>query len=611
MRPFPPRTKPHTALVAVVSARICLPLPPPVGLAPPPQLLSTLVSSPSFLVFPLSLSPFLPCSPTQPNRTTRRAPYLVAPSLPRFMELFFELLLTAAATLFVACLLAKLFAANNDPRHHGPAVGPAAVIAEEKVEEEERIIEVDEVKAKGARADAAALSEGWVEVDKVPAAAEGKAAWVAVEERVPATLAPELFLGTVLEERNEEGEVGKKQRDLTPEVEVTAAEAKPRDFGADETTAPREVIDVEQEKERVHQHDLAAEVAPREEVLDAELQKQQVQATEAVVVEQPHLVAQAAPAEVIDAGLEEEEEEAQADELIPPAESASETVPDEVPDVVLEKKAEEPVTEVMNQHELAAEVAPREIPDVVAREEELKEQSVGEAVHQHEEVQSKEETQCEVDQQEKLVPEEELVVRKADDLNVSQEDSSNDKVVVQLPEKEAALLGMLEGEAGANMEFEEWEGIERSEVEKRFGAAAAFAASDAGAAALSKLDSDVQLQLQGLLKVAIDGPCYDSTQPLTLRPSSRAKWVSWQKLGNMHPEMAMEKYMDLLSEFIPRWMGDKTSNTKKHEGDVDSEGDTLTMTARTSDAQTNQGNEGSTSIDEGPLTSPPNPDKEL
>ncbi|CAM0872234.1 unnamed protein product [Alopecurus aequalis] len=526
------------------------------------------------------------------------------------MELFFELLLTAAATLFVACLLAKLFAANNDPRHHGPAVGPAAVIAEEKVEEEERIIEVDEVKAKGARADAAALSEGWVEVDKVPAAAEGKAAWVAVEERVPATLAPELFLGTVLEERNEEGEVGKKQRDLTPEVEVTAAEAKPRDFGADETTAPREVIDVEQEKERVHQHDLAAEVAPREEVLDAELQKQQVQATEAVVVEQPHLVAQAAPAEVIDAGLEEEEEEAQADELIPPAESASETVPDEVPDVVLEKKAEEPVTEVMNQHELAAEVAPREIPDVVAREEELKEQSVGEAVHQHEEVQSKEETQCEVDQQEKLVPEEELVVRKADDLNVSQEDSSNDKVVVQLPEKEAALLGMLEGEAGANMEFEEWEGIERSEVEKRFGAAAAFAASDAGAAALSKLDSDVQLQLQGLLKVAIDGPCYDSTQPLTLRPSSRAKWVSWQKLGNMHPEMAMEKYMDLLSEFIPRWMGDKTSNTKKHEGDVDSEGDTLTMTARTSDAQTNQGNEGSTSIDEGPLTSPPNPDKE-
>jgi hypothetical protein len=61
-------------------------------------------------------------------------------------------------------------------------------------------------------------------------------------------------------------------------------------------------------------------------------------------------------------------------------------------------------------------------------------------------------------------------------------------------------------------------------VEKRFGAAAAFAASGAGAAALSKLDTDVQLQLQGLLKVAIDGPCYDSTQPLTLRPSSRAKW---------------------------------------------------------------------------------------
>jgi hypothetical protein len=63
-----------------------------------------------------------------------------------------------------------------------------------------------------------------------------------------------------------------------------------------------------------------------------------------------------------------------------------------------------------------------------------------------------------------------------------------------------------------------------SEVEKRFGAAAAFAASEAGTAALSKLDSDVRLELEGLLKVAVDGPCYDPTQPLTLRPSSRAKW---------------------------------------------------------------------------------------
>uniref|UniRef100_A0ACD5X1L2 Uncharacterized protein n=2 Tax=Avena sativa TaxID=4498 RepID=A0ACD5X1L2_AVESA len=545
------------------------------------------------------------------------------------MELLFEILLTAAATLLVAFLLAKLFsspsAANTDPRHDR-AVGPADVIAEEKVEDAERIIEVDEVKAKGA-----ALSEGWVEVEKAPAAvaAEGKAAaWVAVEEEgTPATLATELFLGTVLEERKEEGEVGKKQRDLTAAATEVADEDKPRDFG-DETTAPSEILDLEPEKETVQQNDSAAEVAPSHQVLDAELQKQEVEPTEAVVVvdHRDPVAESAAPAAVIDAGLEEEEE-AQADEVIP-HELASETVPDAPLDVVLEKQHQEEQVIEVDQRELAAEVAPREItdevarelapevapraiPDVVATEEVLKEQSVEQVADQHEEVQNKEEAQCElgpVDQHEQLVPEE-LAVTKADDPNVSQEGSSIDKVAVQLPEKEATLLGMPADEARANMEFEEWEGIERSEVEKRFGAAAAFAASDAGAAALSKLDSNVQLQLQGLLKVAIDGPCYDSTQPLTLRPSSRAKWVSWQKLGNMHPEIAMEKYMDLLSESIPRWIGEKTSSTKKREGDVDSEGAPLTMTARTSDPQTKQGNEGSTSIDEGPLTSPPNPEK--
>uniref|UniRef100_A0ACD5XII1 Uncharacterized protein n=1 Tax=Avena sativa TaxID=4498 RepID=A0ACD5XII1_AVESA len=558
------------------------------------------------------------------------------------MDLLFELLLTAAATLLVAVLLAKLFssssssssssaAANTDPRHDR-AVGPADVIAEEKVEDdaEERIVRVDEAKAKGA-----ALSEGWVEVEMAPAAveaAEGKAAaWVAVEEGVPATLSPELFLGTVLEERKEEGEVGKRPRDLTAAATEVADEEKPRDLG-DETAAPMEILDLEMEKETSQQqHDSAAEVAPSHQVLDAELRKQEVQPIEAAVVvveHRDHVAEAAAPAAVIDAGLEEEEEEkgAQSSEVIP-HESASETVPDALLDAVLEKQQQEEQVIEVDQRELAAEVAPREttdevarefapevapiaIPDVVATEEELKEQSVEEVADQHEEVQNEEEAQCElgpVDQQEKLVPEEELVMTKADDLNVSQEGSSSDKVAVQLPEKEATLLGMPADEARANMEFEEWEGIERSEVEKRFGAAAAFAASDAGAAALSKLDSDVQLQLQGLLKVAIDGPCYDSTQPLTLRPSSRAKWVSWQKLGNMHPEIAMEKYMDLLSEFIPRWLGDKTPSTKKHEGD--SEGAALTMTASTSDPQTKQGNEGSTSVDEGPLTSPPNPEK--
>ncbi|KAF7049767.1 hypothetical protein CFC21_058253 [Triticum aestivum] len=523
------------------------------------------------------------------------------------MELLFELLLTAAATLLVAFLLAKLLSGNNDPPRRDRAAGPADVIAEEKAEEaeEERVIEVDEV---GAWADVAApaLAEGWVEVEKAPATvAEGMTEWVAAEEGVPATLAPELFLGTVSREQKEEGEVGKKQCDLTAAVEA-AVEAKPRDSGAE--AAPREVLDVELEEETTQQNDLGAEVAPSE-VPDAGVQKQEVHAMEAVEVKQLHLDVGAAPAEVVDAGLEREEEGAQAAEVIP-RELASETPPADVLDIVPGKQQEQVIE--ANQHELAHVVAPRVIPDAAAKDEEMKEPSVEEVVVPHEEVHNKEEARHEAgtdDQQEKLVPKDEPALKKSDDLNVSQEDSSNDKVDVQLPEKDTTLLGMPEDEARASMEFEEWEGIERSEVEKRFGAAAAFAASDAGAAALSKLNSDVQLQLQGLLKVAVDGPCYDAAQPLTLRPSSRAKWVSWQKLGNMHPEIAMEKYMNLLSEFLPGWMGDTTPSTEKQKVDVDSEGALLTMTTHTSDPQINQGNEGSTSIDEGPLTVPPNPEK--
>ncbi|XP_010228883.1 acyl-CoA-binding domain-containing protein 5 isoform X2 [Brachypodium distachyon] len=480
------------------------------------------------------------------------------------MELFFELLLTAAASLLVAFLLAKLFSANDprsDPRDR--AVGPADVIAEGNEEEEqERIIEVDEVKVKRAWADVAAptLAEEWVEVEKAPATvAEEKTRCLPEEVGIPARLAPELFLGAVLEGRKEEGEVGKKPCDLTSAAAAmeTSVEVKLRDLGAESSPSPREVIDVELEKEGEQQHDLCAEVAPCE-VLDAGSQKQEVQAIEAVEVEQRHL---AAPKEVIDAALAQECSQTLAEI---PHELASDAVPDEVLEAVFEKQ-EQQVIEV-NQQELTSEVAPRVPVDVaLAEKDELQDNPVEEVVDVHEEAQSDDKAKCDasmVGRQTELVPMEDLVVMKDDDPEVSHDGSSNDKVAVQLPEKEVTLLGMPEDETRACMEFEEWEGIERSEVEKRFGAAAAFSASDAGTAALSKLDSDVQLRLQGLLKVAIDGPCYDSTQPLTLRPSSRAKWVAWQKLGNMHPEIAMDKYMNLLSEIIPGWMGDKTNSFK-------------------------------------------------
>ncbi|KAG2553438.1 acyl-CoA-binding domain-containing protein 5-like [Panicum virgatum] len=555
------------------------------------------------------------------------------------MELFCELLLTAAVTLLAAFLLATLFAANDPPRR--AADRAAAAIAEEAVEEE-RIIEVDEVRRGGGRA----VAEGWVEVEKAPAVAveEVRELECLPEEELPVKVAREVRLGAGVGEVEEGGD-GVKRRDLTPATAVVA-ETSPQVSGADEAV-PREVIGVAGLEEgsvqdvEVKPHDLGAEVAPievlgagserqrvgvaeaspqvvevaevfpleteavqvtqdhlvAEDVLDAGLagkSAQPIQATpdeldsetapkeieaEAVQVKQHHLAAEVTPAEdVLDAGL--------AGKSVQPIQATpdeldSETAPEKILDVALEE--EEQVVEV-KERELPAEAATQPVLDVpLAEKEELKDHHPAEeSFNLHEEVQSKKEAKCEahrVDQQEELVPKEEPVGRKTDVVNVSAKCSSGDEVA--LPVEAVTLPGLPEGHTESDMDFEEWEGIERSEVEKRFGAAAAFAASGAGAAALSKLDSDVQLQLQGLLKVAIDGPCYDSTQPLTLRPSSRAKWVAWQKLGNMHPEIAMEKYMNLLSETIPGWMGNETSDAKKHD---------VTMTA-TSVQRSNQGPE--------------------
>lgn len=72
-------------------------------------------------------------------------------------------------------------------------------------------------------------------------------------------------------------------------------------------------------------------------------------------------------------------------------------------------------------------------------------------------------------------------------------------------------------------EEDDWEGIEKSDLEKLFGTATAYVGSGSGGDALSRLSSDVQMQLYGLQKVATEGPCYES-QPLALKVSARAKW---------------------------------------------------------------------------------------
>ncbi|KAL5219361.1 hypothetical protein ABZP36_020045 [Zizania latifolia] len=538
------------------------------------------------------------------------------------MELFYELLLTAAASLLVAFLLARLLAsaaAGSDPDR-------GAVIAEEVEQDEERIIEVDELEVKEALA-REGVAERWVEARKASAEGEHEEC-LPEEEEAPAKTARELVPGDVLEDRREEGQVGEERRGLTAATEAVV-EVRPHSLGVE--AVPREVLDVVLEKEKVQdvgveqhdliaevspcealdtelekqgapvieavevkrQHDLGAEVAPSD-VLEVGLEKQGIRIIEAVEGMQQHVVALPAPAEVFDAGLEESVQAIEAGSCG----LTSETVPREVLDALSEKQEVQVIEE--KHHQLAAETNPREILDVALTEkEELKEeQSVEEALNVHEEFQSKDEAKCEphlFDQEEGLVSEEELVGRKTDHVETSHGSNSSGKVPAEL-EEDMTLQGFPADEAGTDMEFGEWEGIERSEVEKRFGAAAVFASSDAGMAALSKLGSDVQLQLQGLLKVAVDGPCYDSTQPLTLRPSSRAKWSAWQKLGNMHPEIAMERYMNLLSETIPGWMGDKISDTNKHGAGGNSGGPVLTMTSHTSDQHNNQGNDDNTGM---------------
>ncbi|MCL7032751.1 hypothetical protein MKW94_010447 [Papaver nudicaule] len=118
---------------------------------------------------------------------------------------------------------------------------------------------------------------------------------------------------------------------------------------------------------------------------------------------------------------------------------------------------------------------------------------------------------------------------------------------------------------------EEWEGIERSEVENFFATASTFV-NNSGEV-LSRLSSDVQMQLYGLHKVATEGPCYEP-QPMALMVSARAKWHAWQRLGNMSPEAAMEQYAALLSENVPGWTGiNAKGENKQNQSNDSSEGE--------------------------------------
>lgn len=69
----------------------------------------------------------------------------------------------------------------------------------------------------------------------------------------------------------------------------------------------------------------------------------------------------------------------------------------------------------------------------------------------------------------------------------------------------------------------DWQGIETTELDKRFGAAVAFMDSKSGADRVNLVDNEVKVELYGLHKVAIQGSCFEP-QPMALKVSARANW---------------------------------------------------------------------------------------
>ncbi|KAI4299291.1 hypothetical protein L6164_032763 [Bauhinia variegata] len=139
------------------------------------------------------------------------------------------------------------------------------------------------------------------------------------------------------------------------------------------------------------------------------------------------------------------------------------------------------------------------------------------------------------------------------------------------PEKEEidVVKGRDEEEKEVKLAFEEedddgWEGIERSELEKVFMAAAEFVAAGEKNERLASIGSDEQMELYGLRKLATEGPCREP-RPTPFMLSARAKWNAWQKLGNMNPEVAMEQYITLLSDKVPGWMEDNSAGKDEEQ----------------------------------------------
>lgn len=107
--------------------------------------------------------------------------------------------------------------------------------------------------------------------------------------------------------------------------------------------------------------------------------------------------------------------------------------------------------------------------------------------------------------------------------------AAENEVVADSEEIRRVVLPQSEDkEVSFDSDEDDWEGIERSELEKAFAAAAKFVLESSSAGnedrlAMAGVGSDLKMDLYGLHKIATEGPCRDS-QPMALKLSARAKW---------------------------------------------------------------------------------------
>ncbi|KAG4379392.1 hypothetical protein GLYMA_17G236700v4 [Glycine max] len=143
-------------------------------------------------------------------------------------------------------------------------------------------------------------------------------------------------------------------------------------------------------------------------------------------------------------------------------------------------------------------------------------------------------------------------------------DDSAEKRIVESVEEINVEPSVVDSDGKENEDDydDDWEGIERSELEKEFMAATEFVSGEENR--LGGVGSNLRMELYGLYKVATEGLCREP-QPMALKLAARAKWNAWQKLGNMNPEVAMEQYISLLSDKFPGWIKDTSAGMSEHE----------------------------------------------